>query len=134
MASAPVPPVIDYQLLKLVHLSCVVISITGFTLRAGLMLAGSTLLRERWIRTLPHFVDTLLFFSGLGLAYLLHQYPITSPWLTAKLAALVLYVIFGAVALRGSRLSRRLTALVLAYLSFAYIVHTALTRNPLPWA
>ncbi len=125
---------IDHQLLKLVHLSCVVISITGFTLRAALMLAGSSLLRRRWVRTLPHVVDSLLFFSGLGLAYLLHQYPVTSPWLTAKLAGLVLYVVFGAVALRGSRLPRRLTALVLAYLSFAYIVHTALTKNPLPWA
>ena len=125
---------IDYQLLKLVHLSCVVLSITGFTLRAGLMLAGSALLRERWIRTLPHFVDTVLFFTGLGLAYLLHQYPVTSPWLTAKLAGLVLYVVFGAVALRGAHLPRRLTALVLAYMSFAYIVHTALTKNPIPWS
>lgn len=125
---------IDYTLVKLVHLSCVVLSITGFTLRAGLMLAGSPLLRRRWVRTLPHFVDTLLFFSGLVLAYRLHQYPITSPWLTAKLAALVCYVLFGAVALRGRTLPRRLTALVLAYLTFGYIVHTALTRNPLPWA
>ncbi len=125
---------IDYQLLKLTHLTCVVLSITGFTLRAGLMLAGSSLLRRRWVRTLPHFVDSLLFFSGLGLAYNLHQYPGTSPWLTAKLMALVLYVVFGAVALRGCNLPRRLTALILAYASFAYIVHTAVTKNPIPWS
>ena len=124
---------IDHQLLKLVHLTCVVLSITGFTLRAGLMLAGSALLRRRWVRTLPHFVDSLLFFSGLGLAYNLHQYPGTSPWLTAKLVALLLYVVFGAVALRGRGLARRLASLVLAYASFAYIASVALTKSPLPW-
>jgi len=116
-----------------VHLSCVVLSITGFTLRATLMLAHSSLLRRRWVRTVPHFVDSLLFFSGLGLAYNLHQYPGTSPWLTAKLVALVFYVVFGAVALRGRRLPQRLTALVLAYLTFAYMVGIALGKNPMPW-
>jgi len=125
--------VIDYSLLKLTHLSCVVLSITGFTLRAGLMLTGSRLLRRRWVRTVPHFIDTLLFFSGLGLAYLRHQYPVTTPWLTAKLAALVLYVLAGAVALRGAKLSHRIPALLLAYASFAYMVGVALTKNPLPW-
>ena len=125
--------VIDHQLLKLIHLSCVVLSLTGFTLRAGLMLVGSGLLRRRWVRTLPHLVDSVLFFSGLGLAYNLHQYPGTSPWLTAKLVALVLYVLFGAVALRGRTLTRRLTALVLAYATFAYMVSVAINKTPFPW-
>jgi len=125
--------VIDHQLLKLVHLSCVVLSITGFTIRAALMLVRSPLLRRRWVRTVPHLVDSLLFFSGLGLAYNLHQYPGTTPWLTAKLVALVLYVIFGAIALRGRRLPQRLTALVLAYATFAYMVSVALSKSPLPW-
>ncbi len=124
---------IDHLLLKQIHLTCVALTLVGFTLRAGLMLSGSPLLQRRWMRTLPHVVDTLLFFSGLGLAYNLHQYPGTSPWLTAKLAALVLYVVFGAVALRGRRPARRLTALVLAYGTFAYMVSVALTRNPMPW-
>lgn len=124
---------IDHQLLKLVHLSCVVLSITGFTIRAALMLVRSPLLRRRWVRTVPHLVDSLLFFSGLGLAYNLHQYPGTTPWLTAKLVALVLYVIFGAIALRGRRLPQRLTALVLAYATFAYMVSVALSKSPLPW-
>lgn len=125
--------VIDHALLKTVHISCVVLSIAGFTLRAGLMLAGSPALRQRWVRTVPHLVDSLLFFSGLGLAWNLQQYPGTTPWLTAKLAALVLYVIFGALALRGRHLSRRLSALILAYLTFAYMVSVALTRSPQPW-
>ncbi len=124
---------IDYQLLKLTHLSCVALSLAGFTLRSGLMLAGSPLLNSRWTRTLPHIVDSLLFFSGLGLAAMLHQYPGTTPWLTAKAVALVLYVIFGAVALRGRTLGRRLPALVTAYLVFGYMVGVAVHKSPLSW-
>ena len=124
---------IDHSLLKAVHVSCVTLSFIGFTFRAGLMLADSPLLRRRWVRTVPHIVDSLLFFSGLGLAWNLHQYPGTAPWLTAKLSALVAYVILGAIALRGSTLALRVTALVLAYTAFGYMVGVALTRNPLPW-
>lgn len=124
---------IDHGLVKLVHVSCVVLSISGFTLRAALMLVGSPLLRRRWIRTLPHFVDSLLFLSGLWMAWNIQQYPGTTPWLTAKLAALVLYVLFGVTALRGKQRSQRLIALVFAYLAFAYMVSVALYRTPFPW-
>ena len=124
---------IDHGLVKLVHVSCVVLSISGFTLRAALMLVGSPLLRRRWIRPLPHFVDSLLFLSGLWMAWNIQQYPGTTPWLTAKLAALVLYVLFGVTALRGKQRSQRLIALVFAYLAFAYMVSVALYRTPFPW-
>ncbi len=124
---------IDYQLLKTLHVSCVGLSLAGFTLRSGLMLAGSSLLHNRWTRTLPHLVDSLLFFSGLGLAALLHQYPGTASWLTAKAVALVLYVILGAVALRGRTLTRRVPALVSAYLAFGYMVGVAVHKSPLSW-
>jgi len=124
---------IDHALLKTVHVVFVALSLAGFTLRAGLMLAGSRTLDNRWVRTLPHIGDSLLFFSGLGLAWNLQQFPGTAPWLTAKVAALVLYIVFGAIALRGKNLSRRLPALLLAYLTFAYMVSVALSRSPTPW-
>lgn len=124
---------IDYGLIKLIHISCVGLSLIGFTLRAILMLQQSRLLKRRWIRTIPHLVDSTLFFSGLWLAYLLQQYPGTIPWLTAKLVALVLYVIFGAMALRGKTPQRRYLSLLAAYACFAYMVSVALTRSPYPW-
>ncbi|HID45499.1 MAG TPA: regulator SirB [Chromatiaceae bacterium] len=124
---------IDHGLIKLIHVSCVALSLVGFTGRAMLMLKSSPLLKRRWMRTLPHLVDSTLFFSGLWLAYNLQQYPGTAPWLTAKLIALIAYIVFGAMALRGSTLRRRYASLLAAYLCFAYMVSVAMTRNPLPW-
>ena len=122
----------DHALLKLIHVTCVTLSITGFSVRAGLMLLDSSLLYQRWIRTLPHIIDSILFFSGLWMAINLHQYPGSSPWLSAKLSALLLYIVAGAIALRGKNKSHRLIALVVAYLSFGYMLAVAITRNPLP--
>ncbi|WP_456448551.1 SirB2 family protein [Thiolapillus sp.] len=123
---------IDHDLVKLIHISCVVLSLIGFTLRSILMLMGSPLLRRSWVRTVPHLVDSTLFFSGLWLAWNLHQYPGTTPWLTAKLSALIAYIVFGALALRGRTRRRRYLSLVAAYACFAYMVAVALTRSPVP--
>ena len=124
---------IDHSLVKLIHVSCVALSLVGFTLRAILMLKGSPLLKARWVRTIPHLVDSTLFFSGLWLAFNLQQYPGTTPWLTAKLLALITYIVFGALALRGRTWQRRYVSLLAAYLCFAYMVSVALTRSPMPW-
>jgi uncharacterized membrane protein SirB2 len=124
---------IDHSLIKLIHVSCVALSLTGFTLRSALMFMGSPLLHRRWMRTIPHLVDSTLFFSGLWMAWNLHQYPGTAPWLTAKLAALTAYILFGAMALRGRNRQRRYFSLAAAYACFTYMVSVALTRSPAPW-
>ncbi len=124
---------IDHSLIKLLHVSCAGLSLLGFTLRAILMFKHSPLLKQQWVRTVPHLVDSTLFFSGLWLAYNLHQYPGTSAWLTAKLLALLAYIVFGAIALRGATATLRHTSLLLAYLCFAYIVSVALSKTPAPW-
>jgi uncharacterized membrane protein SirB2 len=60
--------------------------------------------------------------------------PFVFPWLTAKVLALVVYILLGSVALkRGKSLAIRATAYVAALLVFGYIVAVALTKNPLPW-
>jgi len=64
------------------------------------MLRESSMLRLRWVRTVPHIVDTLLLASALTMAVWIGQYPFVQGWLTAKFVALVLYVGLGTVALR----------------------------------
>ena len=60
------------------------------------------------------------------------QYPFVNAWLTAKTAGLIVYILAGAVALTYGRSKRtRIKALVLALLSFAYVVGVAVTKNPL---
>lgn len=122
---------LEHADLKLVHLTCVVASITGFSLRGGLMLAGSALIWNPWVRTLPHFVDTLLLVSGLWMAMNLQQYPGTAGWLTAKLVALVVYVVLGAVALRyGKTHHIRVWATAGALGTFGYMAAVAVYRDP----
>lgn len=98
------------------------------------MLAASPMLDRAWVKTLPHLVDALLLASALGLAGWSHQYPGQAPWLTAKVAALVAYIVLGAVALkRGKSLRVRAAALAAALLTFMYIVAVATTKHPLPF-
>jgi uncharacterized membrane protein SirB2 len=122
----------NYLLLKHLHMSCAALSGGFFLVRGAWMLAGSPLLQARWVRTAPHVIDSLLLASAIGLAVWSHQYPGRMPWLTAKVIALLAYIVLGAVALTyGRTRAIRATALVAALASFGYIVAVAVTRNPL---
>ena len=122
----------DYLLLKLTHVACVVLSYGGFLLRGVWMIRDSRMLERRWVRVLPHVVDTVLLASAIGLAAMLKQYPLAEPWLTAKVVALLLYIGLGMVALRyGTTRSIRTGAWIAAQGVFLYIVAVALTRNVL---
>lgn len=95
------------------------------------MLTGSAQLRRHWVKRLPHLVDAMLLASALGLASWSHQYPGQFPWLTAKVTALVAYVVLGSIALKYGRSHRiRATAFAAALAMFGYIVAVAVTRNP----
>lgn len=120
--------------MKLVHQVCALASITGFVLSGGLMLADAALLHRVWMRTWPHLIDTLLLASGLWLASTLQLHPGNSPWLGAKLTALVVYIGLGFVALRlGPTRRTRSLAFAAALACFGYILLVASTRSPLPW-
>ena len=91
-------------------------------------------MRQRWIKIVPHFVDTVLISSALGLAYAIEQYPFVDGWLTAKFFALVLHIILGSVAIKyGKTKNIRISAWLAAIAVFAYIVMVAMTHDPLPF-
>lgn len=120
----------SFWLLKYVHVSCALVSYLLFVLRGVWRLQGSPRLRVRWVRVLPHIVDSLLLASAIGLAVTTRQYPVAFPWLSAKVLALLLYIGLGTMALRFARERRAvLRYWVLAQLTFAYIVWTAWTRR-----
>jgi uncharacterized membrane protein SirB2 len=109
-----------------------VLSYAGFVLRGIWMIRDSRMLERRWVRVLPHVVDTVLLASAIALAVVLKQYPLAEPWLTAKVLALVLYIGLGMVALRYGTTGRiRMGAWIMAQAVFLYIVAVALTRNVL---
>lgn len=120
-----------YLALKHLHVTCVVLSGTGFFLRGIWMLRDSAALNWRLTRILPHLVDTLLLGSALAMAFLSGQYPLAQDWLTAKLCGLLLYILLGTVALkRGKTKAIRGMAFVLALLAYVYVIAAALSRSP----
>ncbi len=119
--------------LKTLHVACAILSVSGYFLRGLLMLRGSALLNNRWVKVTPHVIDTLLLASAIVLAVRLQQYPFVHGWLTAKVLALVAYIVLGAIGLRYGRTRRiRVVAWLAALLTFGYIVAVALTRQALP--
>ena len=98
------------------------------------MLGSSPRLNARLTRVVPHIVDTLFLASGIALVLHLDLPVMRSPWLLAKLVALVIYVVSGSIALRrGATLQVRSVAFVAALASFAYIVGAALSKSPASW-
>jgi uncharacterized membrane protein SirB2 len=121
----------DYQLLKHFHMTCAALSGSFFFVRGQWMLGGSAMLQRRWVKTVPHVVDSLLLASAVWLAVWSHQYPGPMPWLTAKLCALVAYILLGSVALKYGRTKPiRILAYLGALATFGYIVAVAITKNP----
>lgn len=96
------------------------------------MLTESNLLQKKWVKIAPHIIDTLLLASAISLAVILQLSPLEHPWLLAKIMGLLIYIVLGTVALkRGKTKPIRITAFVLALLTFVYIVNVALTKSPL---
>ncbi|HEY7996070.1 MAG TPA: SirB2 family protein [Steroidobacteraceae bacterium] len=121
----------DYLAVKTLHVGCAIASIAGFAARGVLMLRDSPLLERRWLKVAPHVVDTVLLASALWLTVLIGQYPFVQSWLTAKLLALVAYIVLGTVALkRGRSKAVRATAFALALAAVGYLVTVAFTRDP----
>ena len=122
----------DYLTIKYLHMTLAASSGALFLLRGLWMLADSPMRQRAWVKRLPHLVDSLLLASALVLAWWSGQWPMGQPWLRAKLCALIVYIVLGSVALKyGATRAIRALAFGAALACFAYIVITAVTKNPL---
>jgi len=121
-------------LLKHLHVTCVVLSISGFLVRGVWMMQESPWLQKKWVRVAPHIIDTILLVSAILLAIQIQQYPFVQNWLTAKVLALIAYIVVGAVGLKYGRTKKiRIAAWFVAIAIFLYIVLVALTHQALPF-
>jgi len=122
----------SYLALRYLHVTCVVLSGLGFSLRGWWMLVDSPRLKTRLARVVPHVIDSVLLGSALVMAWQSSQYPFAQSWLTAKFFGLLAYILCGTMALKRARTKGgRVVFLILALLAYTYIVGVALTRNPL---
>ena len=116
------------------HITCAVLSYSLFFLRGLWSLNDSPIMRQRWVKVAPHLIDTILLGSAIGLAISIQQYPIVDAWLTAKVVALLIYILLGFIALKfGKSKKVRFTAWIAAQIVFFYIVLVAINHTPLPF-
>ncbi len=121
----------SYLLIKSLHTSCVAASYTLFLLRGIWVLRDSPIMQQRWVKIVPHIIDTALLTSAVALAWMLGQYPFMDSWLTSKVCALLLYIALGYTAFKNIRCKRCfITAWIAAQFAFAYIVLVAINHNP----
>ncbi len=115
----------------LVHVTSVLLSISGFIFRGILRFSGSDLANRKWLKITPHIIDTVLIVSAIILYLRSGLELFSTPWLMAKIIALLLYIALGLIAFRfGKTRTIRLVAFFEAILVFAYIIGVAVTRNP----
>ena len=120
---------LDYLAIKQVHTGAAGVSLTLFVLRGAWRRNAPERLAARWVRVVPHVVDTVLLVSAIWLAWQIGRD--AAPWITAKVVALLLYIVLGSIALkRGRTPGVRTAAFFAALATFGYIVSVALTKSP----
>lgn len=121
-----------FESLKLIHVTCALLSISGFTLRGYWRLTDNPWRNRKLTRVLPHIVDTLLLGSAVGMLMAWGLSPLVLPWITAKICALLLYIGLGMVVMRFASTRRgQVLAYSLALLTAGYIVSVAYTKSAL---
>ncbi len=124
---------VDYALVRSIHVTCAACSIALFAARGAAQFAGVDWRRWRWLRIAPHVNDTVLLGAAIALVLQSHQYPLAQPWLTAKVAALLAYIVIGRAALRPGvfGMPQRI-AFFVALAIVGYIAAVAWTRSATP--
>lgn len=121
----------SYEVLKLIHVGSVIVSYALFFLRGVWLMQDSEKLRQRWVKILPHVVDSILLISAIALAMIIQQNPLDNSWLTAKITGLLFYIGLGMIAIRFGKTRRtKIMAWIAAQCVFIYIVLVALTKSP----
>lgn len=121
-----------YLQIKAVHIAAVLASGGLFALRGAGVLAG-----QRWalaapLRYLSYSIDTVLLTAALMLLTALKLNPFAVPWLSVKLALLVVYVALGTLALkRASTRRRRALCYAAALGCFSFMYFVARAHHPL---
>ena len=120
-----------YLTLKHIHVAFVALSLLTFLVRGVWLFIDSAMLGERWVKLLPHVVNTILLASGIALAMYLSMSPGNQPWLMAKIVGLIAYVGLGVAAFRASGPTARKLLWTSALVAFAFIVSVAVRKTPL---
>ena len=121
-----------YLMAKHLHLTAIALSVFLFIFRFMLSQFNSELLTRKWLKILPHVIDTCLLASALWLCFLIDQYPFVQGWLTFKVVGLVAYILMGMFALKwGRNKPLRWIGFIGALTWLGLIAKVAVSKQPL---
>ncbi len=119
-------------MLKHLHMTLAVLSVSLFTLRFVWTLVNSAKLQAKWVKITPHIIDTFLLSIGVVMAVQYSINPMEQLWLGEKLLAVLAYIFTGYYTLK---LARNKPMQIIGYLGamgwIMLIVRLAMTREPL---
>ncbi|MGY5956844.1 invasion regulator SirB2 [Kosakonia sp. BK9b] len=125
-----------FKILITLHLTSVALTISLFALRYWWRWSAHPRAQARWVRIVPHCVDTVLLLSGAGLMWVTGYLPFTAKgaWLTEKLFGVIIYIVLGFIALGRHRPRSQQTgfiAFLLGLVVLYIIIKLAATKVPI---
>ncbi|MDX1524786.1 MAG: SirB2 family protein [Pseudidiomarina maritima] len=117
----------SYMALKHMHVTFVALSVLLFVLRFFWVSIDAKVAQQKWIKIVPHVIDTLLLLSIVGLM-------IYRPWdafATNKLIGLVGYILAGLVAMKATTTLVRTLGFAVALGWIAFLLHVAISKQAL---
>ncbi|MBJ2128838.1 SirB2 family protein [Alteromonas sp. IB21] len=121
-----------YMMAKHLHLTAVGLSILFFIFRFIWSQLDANALSKKWVKILPHIIDTVLLGSAVWLCIILSQYPFVNAWITFKLIGVILYIVFGLFALKKAKTTLSKWAFFIAAIGVLMATAmVAVTKQPL---
>lgn len=123
-----------YLIVKTIHMTCALLSFTGFLWRAYLMVIDSKWLNHKAVLLVPHLIDGIFLTCGFWMAFMVNFGLFNQPWLSMKVLLLMFYLFFvGQTLSRGHTRQIRIAAFFCGVTTFVYIVGIAITKTPISW-
>ncbi|NVK56485.1 MAG: SirB2 family protein [Alteromonadaceae bacterium] len=119
-----------YMMAKHLHLTAVGLSILLFLVRFLYGQIKPEFLTRKWVKIVPHVIDTILLGSAAWLCVILAQYPLVNAWLTVKVLGVIGYILMGLLALKWAETKiMRWVGFVGALLCLAVTAKVAITKG-----
>lgn len=117
-----------YLAFKHSHLLFVVLSVVLFYYRFTMhKLLDKPL--SKFFKVVPHVVDTFLLLTAVGLCVSIQQYPFVHGWITVKLAFVIGYIVFAALAMKSDQKSKSVQMLALSSVCLMLAAYMAVTKG-----
>jgi uncharacterized membrane protein SirB2 len=121
-----------YPQIRMIHITCVVLSGALFFVRGVGVLTGAHWPMRLPIRLASYSIDTVLLTAALMLVAMLPGVVFANGWLTTKLVLLVVYIVLGSLALKRARTPRaRWICFIAAAATYLFMVSIARTHDPM---